>query len=109
MKADAVAGAKALSTLGDEAADRFVKGELLSVVDAVADCRADGSNETSVGIGLGTLSIRYADGALKWRFEPCDALERACIDAVVSKRNALADELGKSLSAKLSGIYKDLL
>lgn len=106
---DAVKGAKALSTLSDKAADRFVRGELLSIVDAVADMRLGGGDEAEVGIGFGTLAIRFEDGALKWRFEPCEALEKACVDAAMHKKNLLVDTMGKSLSAKLTGIYKDLL
>ena len=106
---DAVKGAKALSTLNDKAADRFVRGELLSIVDAVADMRLDGGDEAEVGIGFGTLRIRFDDGALKWRFEPNEALEKACVDAAMHKKNLLVDAMGKSLSAKLTGIYKDLL
>lgn len=105
---DAVKGAKALSTLSDKAADRFVRGELLSIVDAVADMRL-GDDEAEVGIGFGTLAIRFEDGALKWRFEPNEALEKACVDAAMHKKNLLVDSMGKSLSAKLTGIYKDLL
>lgn len=106
---DAIKQACTLTSVSAKAAEKLVRGCEYAIADALADARAEGANEASADVGFGSLRMKYEDGVLKWRFKPSEALEKASIDAISRGKNALSDELGKALSAKLTEIYKDLL
>lgn len=108
-KIDAVAQACTLSTLAPKAADKFILGEKYAIVDAVADFREKGMDGTDIDIGIGTISMTFDEGKLKWKFIPSKELESWCIDSLVHRKNLLPESLGRALATKLTLLYKELI
>ena len=98
-----------LTTISEKAINKFIQAEEYAIVDAIEDMRLTDENTSQLDIGIGYIYAHYEEGSLKWRFEPKESLEKACKEAIINKKNLLSETCVKTISAKLSAIYKDLL
>lgn len=64
---------------------------------------------SSIDIGIGTLHIQKLDTSLKYKFEPCEELEKSLLEGVKNKNSTLAKRIESSITEVLVHSYKDLL
>ena len=98
-----------LTTIPEKSLKRLVDIQEYIINDIIEDAMMKGETSTSVDIGLGILSIKFEDNALRFKFVPSAKFEESLINTIVNKENILKLTLEKNLVDKIMHVYKDLI
>ena len=79
----------------------------LCIGSAIKDAKYAGATQTSIGIGIGTLSVNLLD--MQCKFIPSKNLKTAIKNALNTQEDPLELELEKALAEKLLAICDEVL
>lgn len=109
MGIKAVENVSKLTTIPEKNLARLQDIYAYVICDAVEDALLSDIYVSDIELGFGTLSIKFEDNELRFRFKPSAKFEEELIDTIVNKRNVLTLEVEKSLVSKIVQTYKDLM
>ena len=98
-----------LTNIPEAILEKLVRAEGMSIGHAVYEAQINKKSICEIDIGIGTLFINIEPDALRYRFVPSAAVEKAVRDAALGKSSPLKKELDNNLSEKLKNSYRDLL
>jgi len=98
-----------LTTIQDKYLKKLIELDEFIMCDALEDTLLSKDDHLDVDVGYGTLSIKFEDGTLKFRFKPSAKFEEELISTVVNKQNSLKIAIESALVSKLTQTYKDLM
>lgn len=95
-----------LTTIKDSTLSKLTKEINYCITDAVCKSIYNEETETNIDIGIGTLTIRFDNNQVRYRFVPSKELEASIASAIIEEKNVLVTALETSLVDKLNNIYK---
>lgn len=78
------------------------------ISDAIVEQALSGSDIIDVDINIGRILLKLVDGEVKYKFIPYDDFKNI-VEASMAGENALSKTVEKTLIAKVTKVYKDLL
>ena len=98
-----------LTTLPESSLHKIIDKTLLCISNDVYEQVLQEENLCTVDIGIGTLTLKIEDNAVRYKFIPSVKLEDMIRKIIVQKINPLAETTENVLSARILDTYKDFL
>jgi hypothetical protein len=96
-----------LLRIPSKVSNELVDKACLCIGSTINEAKRNGETQTTIGIGIGTLSINLVD--MECKFVPGKNLKNAIKDALASQEDQLEIELEKILADKLLTICSEVL
>lgn len=98
-----------LTTIPQNALDKLVMKANWCIADSFKESIIAKNDLTEIDIGIGKLLISNLTEEIKYKFIPCEDLEKALISVALDKKNILELTLEKKLVGKILNTYKDII
>jgi hypothetical protein len=96
-----------LLRIPSKVSNELVDKACLCIGSIINEAKRNGETQTTIGIGIGTLSINLVD--MECKFVPGKNLKNSIKDALASQEDQLEIELEKTLADKLLTICSEVL
>lgn len=78
------------------------------IANSVFEARAQDDDQVDIDLDFGTLTLKLAEDQVRYRFTPSPKLEKAIINVITNNQNILKLNVEKSLTERITKVYKDL-